>query len=99
MTSGGAAGVLLCIVLTTFVCWRVVRDLHLGFMALHQTFALVQENDRLCGVDWRSGDELGALARDLNHFLGHLESLLLAVRHSCDVLIRSAASSAEVIAG
>lgn len=40
----------------------------------------------------------GALARDLNHFLGHLESLLLAVRHSCDVLIRSAAGSAEVIA-
>ncbi len=95
----GAAGVLLCIVLTTFVCWRVVRDLHLGFMALHQTFKrLVQENDLTVRVDWRSGDELGALARDLNHFLGHLESLLLAVRHSCDVLIRSAASSAEVIA-
>ncbi|WP_290438003.1 methyl-accepting chemotaxis protein, partial [Aeromonas caviae] len=91
--------VLLCIVLTTFVCWRVVRDLHLGFMALHQTFKrLVQENDLTVRVDWRSGDELGALARDLNHFLGHLESLLLAVRHSCDVLIRSAASSAEVIA-
>ena len=56
----GAAGVLLCIVPTTFVCWRVVRDLHLGFMALHQTFKrLVQENDLTVRVDWRSGDELG----------------------------------------
>lgn len=95
----GAFGVLLCIVLTTFVCWRVVRDLHLGFMTLHQTFKrLVQENDLTVRVDWRSGDELGALARDLNRFLAHLESLLLAVRHSCDVLRRSAAVSAGVIA-
>ncbi|MGS3174326.1 methyl-accepting chemotaxis protein [Aeromonas sanarellii] len=95
----GAFGVLLCIALTTFVCWRVVRDLHLGFMTLHQTFKrLVQENDLTVRVDWRSGDELGALARDLNRFLAHLESLLLAVRHSCDVLRRSAAVSAGVIA-
>lgn len=95
----GAFGVLLCIVLTTFVCWRVVRDLHLGFMTLHQTFKrLVQENDLTVRVDWRSGDELGALAQDLNRFLAHLESLLLAVRHSCDVLRRSAAVSAGVIA-
>lgn len=95
----GAFGVLLCIALTTFVCWRVVRDLHLGFMTLHQTFKrLVQENDLTVRVDWRSGDELGALAQDLNRFLAHLESLLLAVRHSCDVLRRSAAVSAGVIA-
>ncbi|MFM5843570.1 methyl-accepting chemotaxis protein [Aeromonas sanarellii] len=95
----GAFGVLLCIVLTTFVCWRVVRDLHLGFMTLHQTFKrLVQENDLTVRVNWRSGDELGALAQDLNRFLAHLESLLLAVRHSCDVLRRSAAVSAGVIA-
>ncbi|MGY4003040.1 methyl-accepting chemotaxis protein [Aeromonas sanarellii] len=95
----GAFGVLLCIALTTFVCWRVVRDLHLGFMTLHQTFKrLVQENDLTVRVNWRSGDELGALAQDLNRFLAHLESLLLAVRHSCDVLRRSAAVSAGVIA-
>ncbi|MFR9702759.1 methyl-accepting chemotaxis protein [Aeromonas sanarellii] len=95
----GTFGVLLCIALTTFVCWRVVRDLHLGFMTLHQTFKrLVQENDLTVRVNWRSGDELGALAQDLNRFLAHLESLLLAVRHSCDVLRRSAAVSAGVIA-
>lgn len=95
----GAFGVLLCIALTTFVCWRVVRDLHLGFMTLHQTFKrLVQENDLTVRVNWRSGDELGALAQDLNRFLAHLESLLLAVRHSCDVLRRSATVSAGVIA-
>ncbi|MDQ1882788.1 methyl-accepting chemotaxis protein [Aeromonas salmonicida] len=94
-----ALGVLLCVALTTFVCWRVVRDLHLGFMALHQTFKrLVQENDLTVRVNWRSGDELGALARDLNHFLAHLEGLLLAVRRSCEVLARSAATSADVIA-
>lgn len=51
-----ALGVLLCVALTTFVCWRVVRDLHLGFMALHQTFKrLVQENDLTVRVNWRSG--------------------------------------------
>ncbi|MFQ2092491.1 methyl-accepting chemotaxis protein [Aeromonas taiwanensis] len=95
----GALGVLLCIALTTFVSWRVVRDLHLGFMALHQTFKkLVQENDLTVRVNWRSGDELGALAQDLNRFLAHLESLLLAVRRSCDVLMHSAATSAGVIA-
>ncbi|WP_043759818.1 methyl-accepting chemotaxis protein [Aeromonas taiwanensis] len=95
----GALGVLLCIALTTFVSWRVVRDLHLGFMALHQTFKkLVQENDLTVRVNWRSGDELGALAQDLNRFLAHLESLLLAVRRSCDVLMHSAATSASVIA-
>ncbi|HDO0877821.1 TPA: methyl-accepting chemotaxis protein [Aeromonas salmonicida] len=94
-----ALGVLLCVALTTFVCWRVVRDLHLGFMALHQTFKrLVQENDLTVRVNWRSGDELGALAQDLNHFLAHLEGLLLAVRRSCEVLARSAATSAGVIA-
>ncbi len=94
-----ALGVLLCVALTTFVCWRVVRDLHLGFMALHQTFKrLVQENDLTVRVNWRSGDELGALAQDLNHFLAHLEGLLLAVRRSCEVLARSAATSADVIA-
>ena len=94
-----ALGVLLCVALTTFVCWRVVRDLHLGFMALHQTFKrLVQENDLTVRVNWRSGDELGALAQDLNHFLAHLEVLLLAVRRSCEVLARSAATSADVIA-
>ncbi|HEH9413322.1 TPA: methyl-accepting chemotaxis protein [Aeromonas salmonicida] len=94
-----ALGVLLCVALTTFVCWRVVRDLHLGFMALHQTFKrLVQENDLTVRVNWRSGDELGALAQDLNHFLVHLEGLLLAVRRSCEVLARSAATSADVIA-
>ncbi|MGY2436920.1 hypothetical protein ACW4FQ_27625, partial [Escherichia coli] len=49
-------------------------------------------------VNWRSGDELGALAQDLNHFLAHLEGLLLAVRRSCEVLARSAATSADVIA-
>ncbi|MCE9970704.1 methyl-accepting chemotaxis protein [Aeromonas salmonicida] len=94
-----ALGVLLCVALTTIVCWRVVRDLHLGFMALHQTFKrLVQENDLTVRVNWRSGDELGALAQDLNHFLAHLEGLLLAVRRSCEVLARSAATSADVIA-
>ncbi|WP_265436659.1 methyl-accepting chemotaxis protein [Aeromonas media] len=94
-----ALGVLLCVALTSAVCWRVVRDLHLGFMALHQTFKrLVQENDLTVRVNWRSGDELGALAQDLNRFLEHLEGLLLAVRRSCDVLARSAAASAEVIA-
>jgi methyl-accepting chemotaxis protein len=94
-----AFGVLLCVALTSAVCWRVVRDLHLGFMALHQTFKrLVQENDLTVRVNWRSGDELGALAQDLNRFLEHLEGLLLAVRRSCDVLARSAAASAEVIA-
>ncbi|MBS2781904.1 methyl-accepting chemotaxis protein [Aeromonas salmonicida] len=94
-----ALGVLLCVALTTFVCWRVVRELHLGFMALHQTFKrLVQENDLTVRVNWRSGDELGALAQDLNHFLAHLEGLLLAVRRSCEVLARSAATSAGVIA-
>ncbi|WP_429107636.1 methyl-accepting chemotaxis protein [Aeromonas media] len=94
-----AIGVLLCVALTSAVCWRVVRDLHLGFMALHQTFKrLVQENDLTVRVNWRSGDELGALAQDLNRFLEHLEGLLLAVRRSCDVLARSAAASAEVIA-
>ena len=94
-----AVGVLLCVVLTSAICWRVVRDLHLGFLALHQTFKrLVQENDLTVRVNWRSGDELGALAQDLNRFLEHLEGLLLAVRRSCDVLARSAAASAEVIA-
>ncbi|MGE6108776.1 methyl-accepting chemotaxis protein [Aeromonas sobria] len=94
-----AFGVLLCVVLTTLVCWRVVRSLHLGFMALHQTFkGLVQDNDLTVRVDWHAGDELGALARDLNHFLAHLEGLLLAVRRSCEVLARSAAASAGVIA-
>ncbi|MFQ2151879.1 methyl-accepting chemotaxis protein [Aeromonas sanarellii] len=94
-----AVGVLLCVVLTSAICWRVVRDLHLGFLALHQTFKrLVQENDLTVRVNWHSGDELGALAQDLNRFLAHLESLLLAVRHSCDVLRRSAAVSAGVIA-
>lgn len=94
-----ALGVLLCVALTSAVCWRVVRDLHLGFLALHHTFKrLVQENDLTVRVNWRSGDELGALAQDLNRFLEHLEGLLLAVRRSCDVLTRSAAASAEVIA-
>ncbi|MEZ6932311.1 methyl-accepting chemotaxis protein [Aeromonas sp. S16(2024)] len=94
-----ALGVLLCVALTSAVCWRVVRDLHLGFLALHHTFKrLVQENDLTVRVNWRSGDELGALAQDLNRFLEHLEGLLLAVRRSCDVLARSAAASAEVIA-
>ncbi|MBL0432449.1 methyl-accepting chemotaxis protein [Aeromonas hydrophila] len=94
-----ATGVLLCVLLTSFVCWRVVRDLHLGFMALHHTFKrLVQENDLTVRVNWRSGDELGALSRDLNHFLEHLEGLMLAVRRSCEVLARSAAASANVIA-
>jgi hypothetical protein len=66
-------------------------------MALHQTFKrLVQENDLTVRVDWRSGDELGPCAGS-EPFPRALESLLL-VRHSCDVLIRSAASSAEVIA-
>ena len=78
-----AVGVLLCVVLTSAICWRVVRDLHLGFLALHQTFKrLVQENDLTVRVNWRSGDELGALAQDLNRFLEHLEGLLLAVRRS-----------------
>ncbi|AHE49900.1 methyl-accepting chemotaxis protein [Aeromonas hydrophila 4AK4] len=94
-----ALGVLLCVVLTSAICWRVVRDLHLGFLALHHTFKrLVQENDLTVRVNWRSGDELGALAQDLNRFLEHLEGLLLAVRRSCDVLARSAAASAGVIA-
>src|SRR5690606_25682708 len=84
-----ALGVLLCVALTTFVCWRVVRDLHLGFSALHPTFArLVPEHDLAVRVNWRSGDELRALAQDLNHFLAHLEGLLLAVRRSCEVLAR-----------
>ena len=40
------------------------------------------------------GDELGRWRGIWNRFLAHLESLLLAVRHSCDVLRRSAAVSA-----
>ena len=93
-----AIGVLLCVMVTTLVSWKVVRDLHLGFMALHQTFSrLVKENDLTVRVNWRSGDELGSLARDLNHFLEHLEGLLRAVRGSCNVLARSATASADVI--
>lgn len=38
----------------------------------------MKENDLTVRVNWQSGDELGALARDLNHFLEHLEGLLLA---------------------
>ncbi|MGY3927183.1 methyl-accepting chemotaxis protein [Aeromonas simiae] len=91
--------VALCVLITGLVCWRVVRDLHRGFVALHRTFSrLVQDNDLTVRVDWHSHDELGALARDLNRFLDHLEGLLGEVRRSCDVLTRSAAESAQVIA-
>ena len=38
------------------------------------------------------------IVADLNHFLEHLEGLMLAVRRSCEVLARSAAASANVIA-
>ena len=94
-----AVGVLLCVVLTSAICWRVVRDLHLGFLALHQTFKrLVQENDLTVRVNWRSGDTLSLHDALPSCFLEHLEGLLLAVRRSCDVLARSAAASAEVIA-
>ncbi|SIP93759.1 methyl-accepting chemotaxis sensory transducer [Aeromonas sp. RU39B] len=93
------AGMLLCLFVTTLVSWKVVRDLHLGFGHLHHTFRkLVQDNDLTVRVKWQSSDELGTLARDLNHFLQHLESLLLEVRRSCDVLTQSAAHSGAVIA-
>ena len=95
----GAMAVLICLLLTGLISWKVVRDLHLGFMALHRTFSrLVNDNDLTVRVNWQSGDELGALAKDLNRFLQHLEGLLLEVRRSCDVLTRSASNSNGVIA-
>ncbi|MEL3918544.1 methyl-accepting chemotaxis protein [Aeromonas enteropelogenes] len=95
----GTLAVLVCLLLTCLISWKVLRDLHLGFVALHRTFSrLVNENDLTVRVNWQSGDELGALSRDLNQFLQHLESLLCEVRRSCDVLTRSAFASNEVIA-
>ncbi|WP_421212521.1 methyl-accepting chemotaxis protein [Aeromonas sp. 600479] len=95
----GAMAVLCCLLLTTLISWKVLRDVHLGFVALHRTFSrLVNDNDLTVRVNWQSGDELGALARDLNHFLQHLEGLLLEVRRSCEILTRSASNSSEVIA-
>ena len=93
-----AGAVLLCLLVTMVVSWKIVSDLHQGFTRLHRTFrSLVQNNDLSVRVNWHSGDELGALARDLNHFLQHLEGLLLEVRRSCEVLTRSASNSSEVI--
>jgi len=95
----GAMVVLCCLLLTSLISWKVLRDVHLGFVALHRTFSrLVNANDLTVRVNWQSGDELGALARDLNRFLQHLEGLLLEVRRSCEVLTRSASNSSEVIA-
>lgn len=95
----GTLAVLVCLLLTCLISWKVLRDLHLGFVALHRTFSrLVNENDLTVRVNWQSGDELGALSRDLNQFLQHLEGLLCEVRRSCDVLTRSAFASNEVIA-
>ena len=95
----GSLAVLFCLLLTTLISWKVLRDVHLGFMALHRTFSqLVNNNDLTVRVQWQSGDELGALSRDLNRFLQHLEGLLLEVRRSCEVLTRSASNSNEVIA-
>ena len=95
----GALAALLCLLVTSLISWKVLRDVHLGFMALHRTFSsLVNDNDLRVRVNWQSGDELGALARDLNRFLQHLEGLLLEVRRSCEVLTRSASNSNEVIA-
>ncbi|EKP0307897.1 methyl-accepting chemotaxis protein [Aeromonas veronii] len=95
----GTMMVLLCLLLTTLISWKVLRDVHLGFVALHRTFSrLVNDNDLTVRVNWQSGDELGALAGDLNRFLQHLEGLLLEVRRSCEVLTRSASNSSEVIA-
>ncbi|WDO03884.1 methyl-accepting chemotaxis protein [Aeromonas allosaccharophila] len=95
----GSLAVLFCLLLTTLISWKVLRDVHLGFMALHRTFSqLVNNNDLTVRVQWQSGDELGALSRDLNRFLQHLEGLLLEVRRSCEVLTRSASNSNDVIA-
>lgn len=95
----GSLAVLFCLLLTTLISWKVLRDVHLGFMALHRTFSqLVNNNDLSVRVQWQSGDELGALSRDLNRFLHHLEGVLLEVRRSCEVLTRSASNSNEVIA-
>ncbi|MGH1410699.1 MAG: methyl-accepting chemotaxis protein, partial [Aeromonas sp.] len=95
----GAMVVLCCLLLTTLISWKVLRDVHLGFVALHRTFSrLVNDNDLTVRVSWQSGDELGALARDLNCFLQHLEGLLLEVRRSCEILTLSASNSSEVIA-
>ncbi|MEW7864978.1 methyl-accepting chemotaxis protein [Aeromonas diversa] len=94
-----AGAVLLCLLVTIAVSWKIVTDLHQGFTRLHRTFrSLVQNNDLSVRVNWQSEDELGALARDLNHFLEHLEGLMVEVRRSCHVLTRSAADSARVIA-
>ncbi|HHQ4777515.1 TPA: methyl-accepting chemotaxis protein [Aeromonas veronii] len=95
----GSMVVLCCLLLTSLISWKVLRDVHLGFVALHRTFSrLVNDNDLTVRVNWKSGDELGALARDLNRFLQHLEGLLLEVRRSCEILTRSASNSSEVIA-
>ncbi|MFL1802025.1 methyl-accepting chemotaxis protein [Plesiomonas shigelloides] len=95
----GTFTVLACILITILVSVRVLRDIHQGFLALHQTLSrLVNDNDLTIRVNWQSGDELGAIAKDLNHFLQHLEGLLLKVRQSCSVLTHSASHSNAVIA-
>lgn len=95
----GTFTVLACILITILVSVRVLRDIHQGFLALHQTLSrLVNDNDLTIRVKWQSGDELGSIAKDLNHFLQHLEGLLLKVRQSCSVLTHSASHSNAVIA-
>ncbi|MGL4929542.1 MAG: methyl-accepting chemotaxis protein, partial [Plesiomonas sp.] len=95
----GTFTVLACILITILVSVRVLRDIHQGFLALHQTLSrLVNDNDLTIRVNWQSGDELGSIAKDLNHFLQHLEGLLLKVRQSCSVLTHSASHSNAVIA-
>lgn len=95
----GTFTVLACILITILVSVRVLRDIHQGFLALHQTLSrLVNDNDLTIRVNWQSGDELGSIAKDLNHFLQHLEGLLLKVHQSCSVLTHSASHSNAVIA-
>jgi len=55
----GSLAVLFCLLLTTLISWKVLRDVHLGFMALHRTFSqLVNNNDLTVRVQWQSGDEV-----------------------------------------
>ncbi len=58
----GSMVVLCCLLLTSLISWKVLRDVHLGFVALHRTFSrLVNDNDLTVRVNWKSGDELGGI--------------------------------------